>query len=916
MRPMPTMSAITPASYDPDKSAKSRYVGKVRPGEHVSLSRLPRLPMKSALNTATPARTKHGLRFRPMAATGVTMTVTAAAGCTTGGSLGTLYNVGCQLTVQAQGLNNWSVATDTYQYYYIAPNSNTAVEFGTGNAASGCAPVADPWTQTVAAPIGNGPSCNGTDMLLSAQGTYNYFVYDTVTKSIVGSVYVNAGQTFNIQVFSDAFHTQEAYQFDTVNSSAAYIYLQNVAPSDNYVMYVMSTGVNSYCVYMTPAAPGGQPVVSPRPTGAPNALVCNPSSGSVTGVQAPGGTLSVTWQFDSSLEAGAYQVIVYDQTQNVTLGSVQVSLTSAGGVAILTQQTTPNPNPSPGFTPSSTTILSWDSATEQSVGGIFGQTQQVISPGTYSWTMTDPSGKVVGGPTSVTIPTPNGATSARFSFAGISTPPGYYPSKYWALQLYQPSLEKVIASQSFEVVGYHPLDAVHGRRRAVSAAQLHDRSAQSERRHGEHHVYQRQQRGLQRRRRFRSAASSSRRATSSTHFSVVPTGLADNSGVYGTGTEMVWATAEDSNNNCLASGGGCASPTAITDSAGGSWTSRDYCTKNGGPSTLGTGSRSVCLVTLVPAAGVVLAPGASITITGMRFWAQGGDNTWPCYNQPCTGLTTILPTHGIDWSLTSNPTTPTAWTPVQFGSIATAQTAAGTVQVDYVGSTPAGPAYSAQGAAANPWTEGHFYQANFTRADYQNSTPWTPSTTRKNALSILIQNNTAGSAPGNEITNGTSYVLAIGFPSYISTSLVALDAASTGVWQTIACPTNGTFGSQYLCYAFKTNGTNIAGCGAGPCTGGSQTDRPRPASSRSRSFDFQDLTIQAAALGNEFTWFTLGASSGKTVTVYNGQGGAGATSAVDFDSLRRLGAYSLNSNLMSAAFTPNTAGSGQTNIPL
>ena len=144
---MPSMSAMPLPTHDPDKGEKSRYVGKVRPGTRVPLSRLPRLPIKTALNTATPVHTKHGGRFRPMAATGVSMTVTAAGACGTGGTLGTLYNVGCQLTVQAQGLTNWS-ATDTYQYYYIAPNSTTAVEFGTGNAASGCAPVADQWTPT------------------------------------------------------------------------------------------------------------------------------------------------------------------------------------------------------------------------------------------------------------------------------------------------------------------------------------------------------------------------------------------------------------------------------------------------------------------------------------------------------------------------------------------------------------------------------------------------------------------------------------------------------------------------------------------------------------------------------------------------------------------------------------------------
>ena len=266
-----------------------------------------------------------------------------------------------------------------------------------------------------------------------------------------------------------------------------------------------------------------------------------------------------------------------------------------------------------------------------------------------------------------------------------------------------------------------------------------------------------------------------------TIFNVAPTAIATN-GSYGTGVEMVWSAAEQSNKACLNTTGGCASPTQITDSAGGSWTSRDYCTHTpNGPSNLPAASTDVCLITLIPAGGVVLAPGASITVTGMQFWANGGSNTgWPCYNTPCTGLTTILPTHGIDWSLTSNPTAPTAWTPVQFGSVNSANAKpSGTAQIDYVGSTPGGSsAYVAQQQTTRkgriPGRARHFYQANFSRADYQNSTPWTPDDDAQAKTHFLSSFRTTrpGNSPQNENRerNLVRAACRLGFPSYISTS--------------------------------------------------------------------------------------------------------------------------------------------------
>jgi hypothetical protein len=119
----------------------------------------------------------------------------------------------------------------------------------------------------------------------------------------------SSGQTFSIQVFSDALHTQPQCQFNPETTAAAYAYVANVAPSDRYVMSVQLSGA---CVYM---APQGRKNDS-----------CDSTAHNVTGVQAPGGNLSFTWPLSTSLKAGLYTIAVFDQTTNEELGIVKVFL--------------------------------------------------------------------------------------------------------------------------------------------------------------------------------------------------------------------------------------------------------------------------------------------------------------------------------------------------------------------------------------------------------------------------------------------------------------------------------------------------------------------------------------------------------------------------------------------------------------
>lgn len=112
------------------------------------------------------------------------------------------------------------------------------------------------------------------------------------------------------QVFKDPFHAEPQCRFDVQTAAAAYVEASDVVASDKYVVYVTSSGANHRCVFLTPNNAGAG---------------CNLAT--APGVNAPGGTLALTWPLNTSLEAGRYTIALYDQTAGRRLGTVQVSLT-------------------------------------------------------------------------------------------------------------------------------------------------------------------------------------------------------------------------------------------------------------------------------------------------------------------------------------------------------------------------------------------------------------------------------------------------------------------------------------------------------------------------------------------------------------------------------------------------------------
>jgi hypothetical protein len=861
-----------PLQPGPVTLSNGAYIGAVRNGEKVPLSRLPHLPPRTMMNTLVPRETMHGQHYRllgaavfspgvkgkhainmhPNAASGATIEFWAtAASCTTAGTVGALYSVGCALEWQPVNLNNFS-SSDSYQTYYIASNSTNATAIGSNTAPA----VAD-----------NGSMPAQTTTLNSA-GTWTFGVYDTTTKQWVAVSYANAGSTFNIGVYQDPFHLTPSSQFDVSSSSNAYVYLTGLAPADYYVIYVTRTGQTPNCVFISPNS-NPTPIPGPTPTGTAAALLCNPSNS--TGNQAPNGNLSIVWPLNATMLAGSYSVAVYDCSaacngggvSGSLVGQTQVSLTGSSGITIITKPDGTNANSSPNPQPAATanTIVDWDGTSDQSNSGITGTAGSSVpltSGDAYTWTLTDPEGQVV----AIATPAALGAgvtsqtqtfqfASANLGFDQATAPnlPGTYPSSTWTMQIYDRTTKTPVASQSFEMLGYssqtqfrYPAGTgAFGNSIGISTG---------------------------------TSTVADMRFTNTSNLIYPNAGDSLSKIVFSTGPNFL---VSNSGNGVVAQLNGCGTSTCsgtATDSNGNTWNVNTSCSST-------TSNNAECNVLLTPAsAGVTLPPGAYVTVTSVNFTNTHGASG--C-GTACQGITSELPVNGLTWS--GAPSSTTAWTPVYF-AISPSDT--GTASFRVVGSIDC-TSGTRHLATPPPFVGTHCYQDRFAQADYQNNSPFSVTNSNLSIWSFAIANNAGSTNSISELQFQQPTTL------YTQGGIAAVDTLSSANWQSTACPSG--YGAQWYCIIGKS-GHSIA-------AGGSETiylDANWP----STSMAFTDFGILASQTPTVSDTFSLSAASGTDSTIDN---------LYSVDNLS-IGAYSLNGNLMSTYFSPTSVGTGQTTTPL
>ncbi|MDP9024015.1 MAG: hypothetical protein M3N13_01395, partial [Candidatus Eremiobacteraeota bacterium] len=704
----------------------------VPPGAAVPLANLPALPLQTRLNTVTPKSLK--LHVRPMSASGATIDINTNTNCGGNGSLGDQFNVGCTISWVSTGLTG----ADTFQDYFIlSVNGDHTAATAQGGTYTGAGGALHTTTMTNA-------------------GTYIFGVYDTTVSQWVAVVYVNAGAVSSVRVYQDSSHTQETYQFDAGSNPAAYVYLQNVSQSDFYVVGIEQTSIAPNCVFMGPAP-------LPSPYVYPVNKLCNLTASS--GIQAPGGNLSVTWPLSPALKAGIYSVVVWDATTATLVGQVQVSITGASGLIVITKPDTSgaNVNPSPRPIPAATaaTVFAWDSGpgfTDESVSGFNASIQGATNGNNYRWTMSDPQGQVIA--TSAATVAGN-AANHTFTFDAIGNllSPGQYPAEPFTVQLYDTTHNSVIASQSFKILGYSSLTqfnnagvlgsslAITPGSKVVAGLQVTNNGS-----------------GI-----FNGFGDNLQKI-------VVTTG--PNFSANTTGNGIMASVVPAATNPCLT----CSSTTV--DSAGNTWNVNVTC------SSAAVQNNGECNIEFDPAnIATSLAPDAYITMNNITFFSAAA----PVCGSSCAALTSELPLHGLTWSRT---TSGLSWQPVYFRNAASAQSATGSFRL--IGSINQGTKNALAGPPfTGPFVSAHYFQAGsstFMQGDYNANSPFAikinsnPNTANDDIFTFTIKNTGA-----NQISE-----VAIAFPPlFLYQGFYSIDPLSGGNWTTTPCPAN--YGTQWVC---------------------------------------------------------------------------------------------------------------------
>ena len=699
------MPSVTPVA-SPLPGIENRFV---------LLSQLAPLPPRTAANTWAPGNK------RPFAATGATMTVVSSANANCANSVGSIIALGCTVFWQSSGLT----AGHTYKDYIVAPN--------VGNGEGG--------TLTGSAYTSASGAVHSTT--LGVAGLYVFGTYDSTSAVWVAVTYVNVGSDTTVKVYQDAFHTQEAYQFDVSSASDAYLYATNLTASDYYVWYVESTSINPNCVFIAPSAT----ITAGK--------LCN-ITGSA-GAQAPGGALSVTWPITTSLSAGTYSVVLFDVTQNARLGQVQVSITGSGGgsIRVSGSATSANASPNPASNGTTNTIFAYDSSNDRSTGGVT-LTSSAVPNGNYLWTVTDPTGQSW---SSGTQAISGGTGSYTFAMSTFAQTTGNYIPKTFSAALYNTATKAVFASTNFQIAGYYVYTAING---TASLAISQGGST---------------------------PASLSFTNRSDTRFG---TDFADSLAkiIFTTGPNFdPSSNAGDGITAALSgfSAGTCTVATpctqTVTDSDGNSWTASDSCT---------TGGSGECTIELDPVvASTTLAPQSSITLANVGFAnATGGTCT-----SSCAMNTSVLPAHGLTWSAIS-PTATDAYLPVYIAASGNSLT--GTASVALSGAYQGGSgAYTSSSAET---VEAHLFQPHTNHAQYERGSPYAITQNGYDILAFTLVNNSNNT---NEDVIAIGLPGSYGSLSALDNFQLDpnLNSASNSRWviDTSCSGAAATFGRKWLC---------------------------------------------------------------------------------------------------------------------
>lgn len=702
----------------------------------ISLGSLPQLPQKTSENTAFfAAGGRPAPRLRPMAANGATIDYLADTFFNTSCSsvVGSLIPVGCDVFWAPANLPN---GTDTCQDYYIAlDNANTPTAYDDGGGSYTC---------QNGSPDVNSIGADDTPNMNSV-GTYVLATYDVTKGQWQAVLYLSVGNVNVFGTYADSAATTPQQQFTAATGTSVYINATGLTQGQLYVVYIESTSGKVFCEYIAPpGTPSSTSFCDPTTSAGITAVVGAQSSAAITAV----------WPLSNTTPTGTYSVVLFNKTTGQRMAMRQVSITKTGSTGAISLVPAagnaslgtnwPTPPPSPG----SVTKFPFDSTTEQSDKSWTMTASGLSASTSYTFTVTDPIGAVVSGPTTITTNS-SGSVTRTFTFSNTQTPSNYISNVY-TVQMMKNSTSTVDASQAFQILGYNVLTQFQNTTSLAYSTSL--------------------------------VLTQGSTLTDNLVFTN------DSDTLYGTGngdsfTGIAFNTGSSGITTVLS---GAVSSMVVADSAGNNWTVTNTCYG-------GNGANAGCTITAYPvSSGTTLAPGAYLSIPSVSFSNAPGNSN--C-TSGCTGLTAVLPYEGASWSKNNN----NASTNTVYFTNSFTNTYAGTASITHTGYLD-----TANNFTANQETHG--YTNNERNAIYTSQSPFAPTSGYADVYSFTIVNNdSAGTTNLKEL----EIVLPTAYTPGGTLTTWGVYSAGSGNWTGTTCPTGAP--ASAICVKSSTGISPVGG---------------------------------------------------------------------------------------------------------
>ncbi len=343
-------------------------------------------------------------------------------------------------------------ATGSHQDYYAISTNGNASSTASMTAAGG--PYA-------------GATGGARSVVATTGGIYVFATLNTTTNAWDAIAYILVGPSPNIETYTDGTLSTktQTYTTNAAGTGATVFVAATVLTTTDSYMVGIEDQLTGKCVFTAPA--------STQTTVTTNHNLCDLTAAAATGaIPNNNGLILANWAVTLGTaptppEGGTYMATIFDQTTGQRVasrlfsiidgraaagtGRVNLQFEVQGGVTF----TTAGPTTRVAWNGTATTV---NDSNYTDLQLFFGATGLPVSTDNYTLVVTDPTGTVAKEFTNVK--TNSGLTTITPSFNQWQLPTQSipfelaYPGSTWTATIYDATLGKLVAAQSFQILGY------------------------------------------------------------------------------------------------------------------------------------------------------------------------------------------------------------------------------------------------------------------------------------------------------------------------------------------------------------------------------------------------------------------------------------------------------------------------------